>query len=104
MRRRPVATVRILKLPHIDTGAIRIEVDCRYSTTGITHLPGDAIDMDTPTLTTFAVYEHEERCDGDCDTSQAHARGSQEAREHVERMKAAMQVQAARGYAHERRN
>ena len=31
MKRRPQATFRILNLPHIDAGALRIEVDCRFT-------------------------------------------------------------------------
>ena len=103
MKRQPQATVTVLRLPHLAAGTIRIEVKCPSSLTGITQLPGAGCDLDTRLLVTFATYEHEERC-GDCDTSQAHARGSQEAREHVERMKGSMQVQAVRDYAQGRRN
>ena len=55
-------------------------------------------------LTTFAIYEHEERCDAGCDTSEAHARGDQRARECVGSAKATMQVKQAQRYAEVRRN
>jgi hypothetical protein len=104
LTRRPIAEVRVIRMPHLAAGCIRVEVDCSASTTGITHIPGGPIDMDVPMLITFAAYEHEERCDAGCDMSRAHARGDQRAREYVERMKAAMQIKQAQRYAEARRN
>jgi hypothetical protein len=104
MSRRTTAHIRILKLPHLHPDAIRIEVDCSASTTGITHIPGGSIDMDVPMLITFAAYEHEERCDAGCDTSQAHARGDQRAREYVERLKANVSAELIRRRDASRRN
>jgi hypothetical protein len=104
MTRRPIATVTVLTLPHLHPDAIRVEIDCPASATGITHIPGGAIEMDIPMLTTFATYGHEERCDAGCDTSRAHARGDRRAREYIERMKAAMQVKQVQRYVEARRN
>jgi hypothetical protein len=104
LTRRPIATVRVLNLPHLAEGCIRVEIDCPSSTTGITHIPGGPIDMDVPMLITFAAYEHEERCDAGCDTSQAHARGDQRAREYVERLKANVGAELIRRRDASRRN
>jgi hypothetical protein len=38
--RRPVAAVTVLKLPHLHPDAIRVEIECRYSMTGLTSIPG----------------------------------------------------------------
>jgi hypothetical protein len=104
MTRRPIATVRVLPMPRLGEGAVRIEVECSASTTGITHVPGGPIDMDIPMLITFATYEHEERCDVVCDTSRAHAKGDRQAREYVERMKVHVGVALIRRHDASRRN
>ena len=104
MIRRPIADVRVLRLPHLHPEAIRIEVECGGSTTGLTHVPGGAIDMDTPMLITFATYEHEERCDAGCDTSRVHAKGDRRAREFVEYLKANVGAAMIRRRAESRRN
>jgi hypothetical protein len=104
MTRRPYAQVQVIHLPHLAEGAYRIEVDCRYSATGITTLPGaGGLNLGMSATITFAVYTHEERC-GDCDTSRAHARGNPQIREHVEQLSVAMQAMQARRYAESRRN
>jgi hypothetical protein len=41
MTRRPLAQVRILKRPDLAPDAVRVEVDCRYSTTGSTSIPSE---------------------------------------------------------------
>ncbi len=103
MKRRPIAEVRVIRMPHLAAGCVRVEVECSGSVTGITHLPGGPIDMDIPLLTTFATYEHEERCDAGCDTSRAHARGDRRAREYVERLKANVGAAMIRRQAESRR-
>jgi hypothetical protein len=102
--RRPLAHVRVIRMPHLADGCVRVEVECSGSVTGITHLPGGPIDMDVPLLTTFAVYEHEERCDAGCDTRKAHARGDRRARAYVERLKANVGAALIRRHAESRRN
>ncbi len=104
MTRRPIAEVRVIRLPHLAASCVRVEVECPAARTGITHVPGGPIDMDVPLLTTFAVYEHEERCDAGCDTREAHARGDRRAREYVERMKANVGAALIRRHAESRRN
>jgi len=104
MTRRPQATVTVMKLPHLAEGCVRIEVDCRYSTTGLTSFPGDRLDMPLRQLITAAVMEHEARCDGECDTTAAHERGDPHIRAHVEQLGGALQAAMARQYAHGRRN
>jgi hypothetical protein len=71
--RRVKATLRILRRPDLAPGAARYEIDCRYSTTGLTHLPGPVALADQ-VLITAAGYEHESRC-GECDLSDVFARG-----------------------------
>jgi hypothetical protein len=84
MTRRPVAQVRVLKLPHLHPEAIRVEVDCRHSTTGITQVPApDGLELPTPALVTAACFEHEARC-GQCDTAEAHQQGNAQLREWTE--------------------
>jgi hypothetical protein len=89
-------------MPHLGEGAVRIEVDCKHSTTGLTSVPGP-LDLPTPALITAACFEHEARC-GECDVSQAHARGATGLRAETERVYAQMQQRWQRRYAHGRRN
>jgi hypothetical protein len=102
MSRRPLATVRVLNLPHIAPDAVRVEVECPASTTGITSLPGPHR-LEVPALITAACYAHQERC-GQCDTSEAHACGSRAMREETERLFAAVQAERRRRRADGRRN
>ena len=104
MTRRPIAEVRVVRMPHLAEGCVRVEVECPAGRTGITHIPGGSIDMDVPRLTTFAVYEHEERCDAGCDTRKAHARGDRRARAYVECLKANVGAALIRRHAESRRN
>jgi hypothetical protein len=104
MTYRPIAHVRVMKLARIHPEAVRVEVECSGSRTGITHVPGGPIDIDLPLLITFATYEHEERCDAGCDTSKAHAQGDRRAREYVERLKASVGAALIRCHAASRRN
>jgi hypothetical protein len=103
MTRRPLAQVRILRQLHLSPDAVRVEIDCRYSTTGLTSIPSEALRLTVPMLVTQATYLHEERC-GDCDTSEAHQRGDRRVRDHVEQIAATMQAKAAERYAAGRRN
>jgi hypothetical protein len=60
MTRRPQATVRILRQPHLAPDAVRVEVDCRYSTTGLTAIPSYEVDdeeLDEPLPLVQALAE-----------------------------------------------
>ncbi len=85
MTRRPSATVRVLTRPDLGPGAVRIEVDCRYSTTGLTSIPAGAVKLTRPALITSAVFEHESRC-GECSTEDAHRQGDPAIRAETERL------------------
>ena len=104
MKRRPIATLRVLDLGHIAEGAIRVEVDCPASTTGITSIPGPRLALTREQTITAACYAHEERCDGGCDTSQAHAQGDTAIRDATERAWRLMRAAAARRYSESVRN
>jgi hypothetical protein len=104
MTRRPIAEVRVIHMPHLAEGCVRVEVECSGSTTGLTHVPGSAVVLDTPALITACAYAHEERCDAGCDLEAVHARGDRRAREETERTYAAVQQRWQRSYAHGRRN
>jgi hypothetical protein len=104
MSRRPIATVTVIRMPHLAEGCVRVEVECSGSTTGLTHIPGGPIGLDVPLLVIFATYEHEERCDAGCDTSRAHAEGDRRAREYVERLKANVGAELIRCHDASRRN
>jgi hypothetical protein len=97
-----IATVTVLTLPHISPDATRVEIECRYSTTGLTSIPGPFA-LPVPALITAAVFEHESRC-GECDTSEAHAEGNRALRQETERVYAAVQQRRQRRYADGRRN
>jgi hypothetical protein len=103
MTRRPLAQVRILKQPHLAPDAVRVEIDCRYSTTGLTSIPSEALRLTVPMLVTQACYEHEARC-GECDVSEAHAQGDQQVRVETERAWNIVQAKMAERYVHEVRN
>ena len=104
MSRRPIATVAVMPLDHLAEGAVRVEISCPASTTGLTHVPGGAFEMETPALITIATFAHADRCDGGCDTSTAHAQGDQRVKAEAERLAEAVQQRAARRYAEGRRN
>jgi hypothetical protein len=103
MSRRPIAEVRVLKLPHLHPEAIRIEIECRFSTTGLTSIPGPMLALTTEQLITSAVYDHEECC-GECSTEYAHSRGDQRAREMTDRAWDELVVTVQRRYDASRRN
>lgn len=73
MMRRPSATVRVIRLPHLHPEAVRVEVDCRFSTTGITSIPAGPIKLTRAQLVTFATAEHEARCGRCCTTLSSYA-------------------------------
>lgn len=89
-------------MPHLHPEAVRIEVDCSRSTTGLTSVPG-RLDLPTPALITAACFEHEARC-GSCDTADAHAQGHAELREWTEQAWARMTAESVRRHFHGRRN
>jgi hypothetical protein len=102
MTRRPIASVRILTLPQLHPDAVRVEIDCPDSTTGITSLPGP-VALLVPALITAACFEHEARC-GACDVSEAHAQGHRALRDETERIYAAVQQRWLHRHAEGRRN
>ena len=102
--RRPIATVRVLPLPDLAPGAVRVEVECPEGTTGMTQVPATGgVELPVATLITAATYGHEERC-GACDTAAAHHRGDRRLRDVTERAWSALQTERARRYAAARRN
>ena len=103
MSRRPLASVRVLQRPDLAEGCLRVEVECRYGTTGLTSIAADRIGLTVPVLITAACYEHESRC-GDCDTSQAHERGDQQVRAETKRTWNVVQAELGRRYVEGRRN
>jgi hypothetical protein len=104
MSDRPITQVRVLKQPHLHPEAIRVEVDCCHSTTGITQVPAPGgLELPTPALITAACFEHEARC-GECDTSEAHAQGHAELREWTEEVWARVTAGSVRRHFHGRRN
>jgi hypothetical protein len=97
MSRRPIAQVRVLEQPHLHPEAVRVEVDCRYSTTGLTALPGPMLALTREQLITSAVLEHEALC-GSCDTEQAHRQGDPHTREMIDRAWNELLIAAQRRY------
>ena len=88
MTRQPSASVRVLQQPDRAEGCVRVEVECRHSTTGITSIPSERVALPVPALITAACFEHEARC-GRCDVSEVHAEGNRSLREETERIWAA---------------
>ena len=72
------ATLRVVRRPDLGDGAKRFEADCRYATSGITHIPGP-VGLPDGRLILAVGYLHEERC-GRCDVSPVLDRGDQELR------------------------
>ena len=103
MSRPATATVTVLTLPHIAPDAVRIEIACSGSTTGVIHVPAPTLAMDTPMLVTMAVFEHEARC-GQCSTEQAHQQGDQTILEATECAWNEIRAAFGRRYADGRRN
>ena len=81
---KPIAAVTVIPMPHVHPDAVRVEVECRSSATGLTSIPGPMLALTRPQMITAAVFEHEARC-GDCDTSAAHRQGDQVVREMTDR-------------------
>lgn len=103
MKRQPQANVTVLRQPHIAPDAVRVEIGCRHSTTGLTSIPGPRAPMTKAELVTAATLEHEARC-GECDTTAAHDQGDQHIRAHVDQLQGALQAEMAQQYARGRRN
>jgi hypothetical protein len=101
--RRPIASVRVLQRPDLGEDCLRIEVDCRYSTTGITSIPSERVGLPVPALITAACFEHEARC-GRCDASEVHAAGNRALREETERIWTARCQARTRRYTEEAMN
>ena len=102
MSRRPIANVRVITMPQLGEGAVRIEVECSGSTTGLTSVPGP-LELPTPALITAACFAHEEKC-GECDASEAHAQGQVGLREWTEEAWARATAESVRRHFHGRRN
>ncbi len=103
MSRRPTARVRILELPRLAAGCVRVEIECPASRTGLTQVPGPMQALTQEQLITAAVFEHEARC-GECDTEPAHVRGDPAIREQTDREWDALLADAQRRYAESVRN
>ena len=99
MKKKPRATLRILRRPDLGADVKRFEVECRDAVTGITSIPGP-IAMPDDALALAVAYEHESRC-GQCDLTDVFARGNQELYELTERVwpqvEAALAARAMRG-------
>ena len=103
MSRQPIATVRVLQRPDLAEGCVRVEIECRHSTTGITSIPSERVALPVPALITAACFEHEAQC-GRCDVSEAHAEGNRALREETERIWVAHREARTRCYIEEVRN
>ena len=79
------ASLTIYRQPDLTPDAKRFEVDCRYSTTGLTIVPSPAIGWTDEALITAAAFAHAEKC-GSCDLGEVFARGDQQARDLTERL------------------
>jgi hypothetical protein len=95
--RRPIAEVRVVRMSHLHPDAVRVVVDCRHVTTGLTALPGPMLALTREQLITSAVLEHEALC-GNCDTEQAHVRGDPGMREATDRAWDELLIGAQRRY------
>ena len=103
MSRRPSAEVRVIRMPDLHPAAVRVEIGCRHSTTGLTQAPGLMLALTREQMITAAVFEHEVRC-GRCDTEEAHEQGDGQVRAMTDRAWEKLYGAAARRYAASRRN
>ena len=79
------AEFRVLLLPDIAEGAVRVEVECPASMTGITQIPAPGCsELAVASMTNILAYRHQEEC-GCCDLADVHAVGDRELRDMVER-------------------
>ncbi len=102
--RRPKATLRILRRPDLGAGAVRLEVDCRHGTTGMTQIPAPGCpELAVESMVTILAYRHEREC-GRCDVADVHARGDRDLYELVERASELRRERTFRSYAEARRN
>jgi hypothetical protein len=101
--RRPIAIVTVLKQPHIAPDAVRIEIECPASCTGLTSIPGPAFALTRAQMVTAATFEHESRC-GECSTEVAHAQGDQQVKAMTDRAWDDLLAAAGRRYVEGRRN
>jgi len=100
----PRAALRVLPLPDVGEGAVRVEVTCPASTTGITQIPAPGCpELAVESMATILAYRHQEAC-GRCDVSEVHAAGDRELRDMVERTSEARRDRQVRAYAADRRN
>jgi len=100
----PRAELRVLPLPDVAEGAVRVEVECPASTTGITQIPAPGCpELAVESMTTILAYRHAEEC-GRCDLAGVHAAGDRELRDMVERASEARRDRRVRAYAADRRN
>ena len=91
MSTRWTATLRILHRPDLAPGATWFEVDSRYATTGLTHIPSGNVDLHEECLILAVGYAHEERC-GRCDVSDVLDRRDQQMREVTDELWPKVQV------------
>ena len=100
---RPSAAVTVLKRPDLHQDVVRIEIGCRYGTTGLTQVPGPMLALTRRQMITAAVFAHEERC-GRCDTEPAHAQGDPTMRGMTDRAWDELLATAQRRFDESRRN
>ncbi len=98
------ATVRVLPLPDFAPGAVRVEVDCRRGTTGMTQIPAPGCpELAVASMVTILAYRHAGECGG-CDLVDVHARGDRDLYELVERLAEDQRARFVRASIEERRN
>jgi hypothetical protein len=97
LARRPQAEVRVVRMPHLHPDAVRVEVECGGSTTGLTAILGPVFVLTREQLITSAVLEHEALC-GACDTEEAHLQGDPHIREATDRAWDELLIGAQRRY------
>ncbi len=100
----PRAEFRVLSLPDVGEGAVRVEVECPASRTGITQIPAPGCpELAVESMATIVAYRHGEECGG-CDLADVHAAGDRALRYLVERASAARRDRQVRAYAADRRH
>jgi hypothetical protein len=90
-------------MPHLHPDAVRVEIECKHSRTGLTSFPGGVFALSREQLVNSAVYAHEERC-GRCSTEHAHQQGDLEIRAATDQAWDDLLIAAQRRYDHEVRN
>ena len=82
---RPRATLRVLDLPELGSGARRWELDCPTGTTGLTLMPRPDLDVTDAVMVIIAAVAHQNTC-GRCDLSGLLDQEDQSFREQADRL------------------